>query len=201
MAGSRTSAPASDKGVYIGPARHALEELITSLRGELATLEAAYALMGQGGEATDVGEERPDTGGDAATAKVTSEASAAGEDPSSGAARPGVGTRTLGPPRDGSMRDAILKLLRATQETMSITDVATVVRPGADATVRSSVGKTLNRMKQLGEVENVAPGVFRAVLSSRTARSIRERPPLLPAQDDFLPPLPLPGPETDPNSR
>jgi hypothetical protein len=48
MAGYRTSAPASDKGVYIGQARHAVKELITSLRGELATLEAVYAMMCQG---------------------------------------------------------------------------------------------------------------------------------------------------------
>jgi Fe2+ or Zn2+ uptake regulation protein len=67
------------------------------------------------------------------------------------------------------MRDAILTLLCAAQEAMSITDIAAAVRPGADATIRSSVGKTLNRMKQLGEVENVAPGMFRAVLSSRAA--------------------------------
>jgi hypothetical protein len=52
------------------------------------------------------------------------------------------------------MRDAILTLLCAAQEAMSITDIAAAVRPGADATVRSSVGKA---------------GMFRAVLSSRAA--------------------------------
>ncbi|MEU1106405.1 hypothetical protein ABZ408_36435 [Streptomyces tibetensis] len=173
MAGYRTSATASDKGVYIGQARHAVKELITSLRGELATLEAAYAMMCQGVESTDVREEPPDTGEDAGTAQPSREGqpevSVADEDPSSEDARPGMGTRTLGPPRNGSMRDAILTLLCAAQEAMSITDIAAAVRPGADATVRSSVGKTLNRMKQLGEVENVAPGMFRAVLSSRAA--------------------------------
>ncbi|MET9623083.1 hypothetical protein ABZZ37_20350 [Streptomyces sp. NPDC006464] len=173
MAGYRTSAPASDKGVYIDQARHAVKELITSLRGELATLEAVYAMMCQGVESTDVREEPPDTGEDAETAQPSregpSEVSVADEDPSSEDARPGIGTRTLGPPRNGSMRDAILTLLCAAQEAMSITDIAAAVRPGADATVRSSVGKTLNRMKQLGEVENVAPGMFRAVLSSRAA--------------------------------
>ncbi|OIK23179.1 hypothetical protein [Streptomyces malaysiense] len=173
MAGYRTSAPASDKGVYIDQARHAVKELITSLRGELATLEAVYAMMCQGVESTDVREEPPDTGEGAETAQPSregpSEVSVADEDPSSEDARPGIGTRTLGPPRNGSMRDAILTLLCAAQEAMSITDIAAAVRPGADATVRSSVGKTLNRMKQLGEVENVAPGMFRVVLSSRAA--------------------------------
>ncbi|MET8671770.1 hypothetical protein ABZV73_08535 [Streptomyces albidoflavus] len=174
MAGYRTSTPLSDKGVYIGQARHAVKELITSLRGELATLEAVYAMMCQGAESTDVREEPQDTGEDAAeTAQPSredpSEVSVADEDPSSENARPGIGTRTLGPPRNGSMRDAILTLLCAAQEAMSITDIAAAVRPGADATVRSSVGKTLNRMKQLGEVENVAPGMFRAVLSSQAA--------------------------------
>ncbi|MEU7330389.1 hypothetical protein [Streptomyces parvus] len=173
MAEYRTGAPASDKGVYIGQARHAVKELITSLRGELATLEAVYAMMCQGVESTDVREEPPDTGEDAGTAQPSREGppevSVADEDPSSEDARPGMGTRTLGPPRNGSMRDAILTLLCAAQEAMSITDIAAAVRPGADATVRSSVGKTLNRMKQLGEVESVAPGMFRAVLSSRAA--------------------------------
>lgn len=173
MAGYRTSAPESGKGVYIGQARHAVKELITSLRGELATLEAVYAMMCQGAESPDVREEPPDTGEDTETAQPSregpSEASVADEDPSSEDARPGIGTRTLGPPRNGSMRYAILTLLCAAQEAMSITDIAAAVRPGADATVRSSVGKTLNRMKQLGEVENVAPGMFRAVLSSRAA--------------------------------
>jgi hypothetical protein len=171
MAGYRTSAPASGKGVYIDQARHAVKELILSLRGELATLEAAYAMMGV--ESTDAREELPDTGEDAATARPSreglSEASVADEDPSPEEARPSFGTQTLGPPRNGSMRDAILTLLCAAQEAMSITDIAAAVRPGADATVRSSVGKTLNRMKQLGEVENVAPGMFRAVLSSQAA--------------------------------
>ncbi|PWI12246.1 hypothetical protein DIZ27_01185 [Streptomyces sp. NWU339] len=173
MAGYRTSAPAPDKGVYIGLARHAVEELITSLRSELATLEAVYAMMCQGDESTDIREERPDTGDAPATAQPSredpSEVSVADEDPSSEGVRLGSGTRPLGPPRNGSMRDAILTLLCAAQEAMSITDIAAAVRPGADATVRSSVGKTLNRMKQLGEVENVAPGMFRAVLSSRAA--------------------------------
>ncbi|MGK5729972.1 hypothetical protein [Streptomyces sp. URMC 124] len=173
MAGYRTSAPASGKGVYIGQARHAVKELITSLRGELATLEAVYAMMCQGIESTDVREEPPDTGEDAGTAQPSREGSpevfVADENPSSEEARPGMGTRTLGSPRNGSMRDAILTLLCAAQEAMSITDIAAAVRPGADATVRSSVGKTLNRMKQLGEVENVAPGTFRAVLSSQAA--------------------------------
>ncbi|MFJ6908505.1 hypothetical protein [Streptomyces griseoluteus] len=173
MAGYRTSAPALDEGVYIGQARHAVKELITSLRGELATLEAAYAMMCQGVEPTDACEVPSDAGEDAETAQPSREGpcevSVAGEDPSSEDACAGMGTRALGPPRNGSMRDAILTLLCAAQEAMSITDIAAAVRPGADATVRSSVGKTLNRMKQLGEVENVAPGMFRAVLSSRAA--------------------------------
>lgn len=173
MAGYRTGAPASSKGVYVGLARHAVEELITSLRGELATLEAVLAMMCQEVESADVHEERPATEEDTATAQPSGEApsedSVAPEDPSAEEARPSSGTQTLGPPRNGSMRDAILTLLCATQEAMSITDIAAAVRPGADATVRSSVGKTLNRMKQLGEVENVAPGMFRAVLSSRAA--------------------------------
>jgi hypothetical protein len=173
MAGYRTSAPASDKGVYIGLAQHALEELIASARSELAALEAAHAMMCQGGEATDVREARPDSGEDAATAQPSREGQpevpVAAEDPSSEDACPGFDMRALGPPRNGSMRDAILTLLCAAQEAMSITDIAAAVRPGADATVRSSVGKTLNRMKQLGEVENVAPGMFRAVLSSQAA--------------------------------
>ncbi len=98
MAGYRTSAPASDKGVYIGQARHAVKELITSLRGELATLEAVYTMMCQGAESTDVREEPPDTGEDAETAQPSregpSEVSVADEDPSSEDARPGI---ALGP--------------------------------------------------------------------------------------------------------
>ncbi|MFB7330097.1 hypothetical protein ACFC00_00435 [Streptomyces adustus] len=173
MAGYRTGAPASSKGVYVGLARHAVEELITSLRGELATLEAVLAMMCQEVESADVHEERPATEEDTATARPSGEApsedSVADEDPSAEEEPPSSGTQTLGPPRNGSMRDAILTLLCATQEAMSITEIAAAVRPGADATVRSSVGKTLNRMKQLGEAENVAPGMFRAVLSSRVA--------------------------------
>ncbi|MFE6895613.1 hypothetical protein ACFVFJ_01955 [Streptomyces sp. NPDC057717] len=173
MAGYRTGAPASSKGVYVGLARHAVEELITSLRGELATLEAVLAMMCQDVESADVHEEQLAAEEDTATVQASGEApsedSVADEDPSAEEARPSSGTQALGPPRNGSMRDAILTLLCATQEAMSITDIAAAVRPGADATVRSSVGKTLNRMKQLGEVENVAPGMFRAVLSSRAA--------------------------------
>ncbi|ADI05828.1 hypothetical protein SBI_02707 [Streptomyces bingchenggensis BCW-1] len=173
MAGYRTDASASGKGVYLGLARHALEELITSLRGELAVLEAVHAMMCQSVESTAVREERPATDEDPVTAQPSgedpSEDSAADEEPSAQDAHPDSRARTLGPPRNGSMRDAILTLLCAAQEAMSITDIAAAVRPGADATVRSSVGKTLNRMKQLGEVENVAPGMFRAALSSQAA--------------------------------
>ncbi|MFE2710726.1 hypothetical protein ACFXKI_01725 [Streptomyces mirabilis] len=173
MAGYRTGAPASSKGVYVGLARHAVEELIASLRGELAMLEAVLAMMCQDVESADVREERPTTEEETAitqpSGEAPSEVSVADEDPSAEVAHPSSGTQTLGPPRNGSMRDAILTLLCAAQEAMSITDIAAAVRPGADATVRSSVGKTLNRMKQLGEVENVAPGMFRAVLSSRAA--------------------------------
>lgn len=173
MAGYRTGAPASSKGVYVGLARHAVEELIASLRGELATLEAVLAMMCQDPESADDREERLTAEKDTATAQPSgenlSEDSGTAEDLSTEETRSSSGTQTLGPPRNGSMRDVILTLLCATQEAMSITDIAAAVRPGADATVRSSVGKTLNRMKQLGEVENVAPGMFRAVLSSRAA--------------------------------
>ncbi|MDF2268109.1 hypothetical protein P2Q00_22105 [Streptomyces coacervatus] len=150
-----------------------MEELIASLRGELATLEAVYAMMCQGVESTAIGEERPAAGKTPVTAQPSGEDPpedpAADEHLSAEDANPRSPTRALGPPRNGSMRDAILTLLCAAQEAMSITDIAGAVRPGADATVRSSVGKTLNRMKQLGEVENVAPGMFRAVLSARAA--------------------------------
>ncbi|MFE9433040.1 hypothetical protein [Streptomyces sp. NPDC006640] len=173
MAGYQTGAPASSKGVYVGLARHAVEELIASLRGELATLEAVLAMMRQDPESADDREERLAAEKDTATAQPSREDpsgdSSTAEDPSQEETRSSSGTQTLGPPRNGSMRDVILTLLCATQEAMSITDIAAAVRPGADATVRSSVGKTLNRMKQLGEVENVAPGMFRAVLSSRAA--------------------------------
>ncbi|MDH6696835.1 hypothetical protein ABZ682_30105 [Streptomyces griseoviridis] len=173
MAGYRTDASTSGKGVYVGLARQAVEELIASLRGELATLEAVHAMMCQDTELADASEAQPRDSKDMpttpATGEVSSEDSAVDEDLSADESRPDADPRTLGPPRNGSMRDAILTLLCATQEAMSITDIAAAVRPGADATVRSSVGKTLNRMKLLGEVESVAPGMFRAVLSSRAA--------------------------------
>ncbi|WP_198358120.1 hypothetical protein [Streptomyces fildesensis] len=173
MAGYRTGASSSDKGVYVGLARHAVEELIASLRCELATLEAVRAMMCQDAESADAPEEQPTGDEDMSTTPLSrgaaSEDSAADEDLPADEARPDPDPRTLGPPRNGSMRDAILTLLCAAQEAMSITDIAAAVRPGADATVRSSVGKTLNRMKQLGEVENVAPGMYRAVLASRAA--------------------------------
>ncbi|WP_328584042.1 hypothetical protein [Streptomyces sp. NBC_00370] len=170
MAGYRTGASSSDKGVYVGLARHAVEELIASLRCELATLEAVHAMMCQDAESADAPEEQPTGDEDMSTTPLSREAdSAADEDLPADEARPDPDARTLGPPRNGSMRDAILTLLCAAQEAMSITDIAAAVRPGADATVRSSVGKTLNRMKQLGEVENVAPGMYQAVLASRAA--------------------------------
>ncbi|MFE4059797.1 hypothetical protein ACFXP3_26490 [Streptomyces sp. NPDC059096] len=171
MAGYRTGAPASSKGVYVGLARHAVDELIASLRGELATPEAVLAMMCRDAESVDVREEKPAAEEETATSQpygeAPSEDSVAAKDPPTEEARSSSGTQTLGPPRNLSMLDVILTLLCATQEAMSITDIAAAVRPGADVTVRSSVGNTLNRMKQLGEVENVAPGMFRAALSSR----------------------------------
>ncbi|MFI6051584.1 hypothetical protein ACIBCO_16030 [Streptomyces violascens] len=176
MAGYQTGAPAHIEGVYVGLTRHAVEEMIASLRGELATLEAVHAMLCQGAkpaESADAHEEGATVGEDTVTTQPSGEApsddSGTDEDPSAEDVGSNSGTRTLGPPRNGSLRDAILTLLCAAQETMSITDIAAAVRPGADAMVRSSVGKTLNRMKQLGEVENVAPGMFRAVLSSQAA--------------------------------
>lgn len=149
MAGYRPGAPASSKGVHVGLARHAVEEMMALPRSELATLEAVHAMMCQDAEPADDREERP--AGDEDTSPPREdppEDSAIDKDPSADEPCPAPDTPTLGPPRNGSMRDAILTLLCTAQEAMSITYLAEPSN-GSVATRASGPVKRVRRTPRL----------------------------------------------------
>ncbi|MFD7645936.1 hypothetical protein ACFV4P_35485 [Kitasatospora sp. NPDC059795] len=80
------------------------------------------------------------------------------------------------PPRSGSMRDAMLNLLFSDGKARSVREIADIIRPGAGQTTRSSIRKTLDRMRKLGEVELIESGIYRAVMPTVDAQQPEEAP-------------------------
>jgi hypothetical protein len=168
-------------GVYVSQALTVVEELIASLRLELATLEAMHTLMQRGTDPADAPHPSGDERASATDGPIESEAeegaatdhsrdpeSSDGSQSADGTQDPGS-SRTMGPPRSGSMRDGILTLLGASDEPMSATDIAFAIRPGADPHARASVKKTLDRMRKMGEIDSTDPGLYKISLSPRAA--------------------------------
>jgi hypothetical protein len=95
-----------------------------------------------------------------------------------------VGARTVKPkpkskpaaagpsrPRPGTVRDKILTTLVGAAAPMSVADLVPYVRPDADVRGRHNIRNELRRMEQLGEVEKLGPGLFRAAVRNVPART------------------------------